>query len=158
LYVDHLPASGWDMSGLRNRAYDLAIVRRDRDGKNLADDDLEIETLYDDELVVAAGISSPWVNRPIASLADLVAEPSILSPPGYWFRVRVEEAFRAQGLDLPKARIISFSVTLRMHLMSLGPYITVFTGSVMRQSAHHFGIATLAVHLPSNSWPLVVVT
>ena len=79
---NNLPAPGWDMSGVQNRAYDLALVRNDIGGNTLSDDDLNVETLYDDELVVAAGVNTSWVGRPAVSLAELIAEPWILSPPG----------------------------------------------------------------------------
>ena len=42
--------------------------------------------------------------------------------------------------------------------MADGPYISVFTSSVMRQNAHRFGIAALPINLPSKPWPVVVVT
>ena len=50
------------MSGVQNRAYDLALVRNDIGGNTLSDDDLNVETLYDDELVVAAGVNTSWVG------------------------------------------------------------------------------------------------
>jgi DNA-binding transcriptional LysR family regulator len=45
-----------------------------------------------------------------------------------------------------------------MQLMSDGPYISVFTNSVMRHNAHRFGIAALPINLPSKPWPVVLVT
>ena len=158
LYVDNLTSSRTDMVGLRNRQYDLALVRRD--SGMLMDEDLSVQTLYDDdEMVVAAGMNTRWACQPAISLADLIDEPWILSPPGYWHHRRVEEAFRDLGFSLPKARIIvSSGVTLRMQLMADGPYISVFTSSVMRQNAHRFGIAALPIDLPSKPWPVVVVT
>src|SRR5262245_14887310 len=156
LYVDNLSSSRSDMAGLRNRQYDVALVRRD-DGM-LMDEDLRVETLYDDEMVVAAGMNTRWACQPAISLADLIDEPWILSPPGYWHHTRVEEAFLAQGFSLPKARIVASSVTLRMQLMADGPYISVFTSSVIRMHAHRFGIAALPINLPSKPWPVVVVT
>jgi DNA-binding transcriptional LysR family regulator len=87
-----------------------------------------------------------------------MAEPWILSPPGYWHYVCVEDAFRTRGLDLPKVRIFSINITLRMLLMSDSPYITVFTGLVMRQNAQRFGIAALPISLPTRAWPIVIVT
>ena len=158
LYVDNLTSSRTDMTGLRNRQYDLALVRRDWGGDTLTDEDLSVETLYDDEMVVAAGMNTPWACQPAISLADLLNEPWILSPPGYWHHTRVEEAFQAQGFSLPKARIVSTSYTLRTQLMADGPYISVFTSSVMRQNAHRYGIAALPINLPSRPWPVVVVT
>jgi DNA-binding transcriptional LysR family regulator len=156
LHVDNLTSSRTDMVGLRNRQYDLALVRRD--SGMLMDEDLSVQTLYDDEMVVAAGMNTRWACQPAVSLGDLLDEPWILSPPGYWHHTRVEEGFRAQGFSLPKARIVASSVILRTQLMADGPYISVFTGSVMRQHAHRFGIAALPINLPSKPWPVVVVT
>src|SRR5262245_60460787 len=107
LYVDNLTSSRSDMAGLRNRQYDLALVRRDSGGGTLMDEDLSVHTLYDDdEMVVAAGMNTRWACQPVISLADLIDEPWILSPPGHWHHRRVEEAFRDLGFSLPKARII----------------------------------------------------
>jgi DNA-binding transcriptional LysR family regulator len=157
LYVDNLTSSRADMVGLRNRQYDLALIRRE--SGMLMDEDLSVQTLYDDEMVVAAGMNTRWACQPAISLADLIDEPWILSPPGHWHHMHVEEAFRAQGFSLPKARIFTSSgVTLRMQLMADGPYISMFTSSVMRQNAHRFGIAALPINLPSKPWPVVVVT
>jgi DNA-binding transcriptional LysR family regulator len=146
------------MTGLRDRQYDLALVRRHEGSRDLADEDLNVLTLFDDELVVAAGINTQWATHPDVRIADLLGEPWILSPPGYWHHTRVEEAFRSLGLSLPKPRVVSFNVSLRMQLMSAGPYVSVFTSSVMRQNAHRFGIAALPIALPSKPFPVVIVT
>jgi hypothetical protein len=45
-----------------------------------------------------------------------------------------------------------------MLLVCDGPYITAFTGSVMRQNAQRFGIAALPISLPSKAWPVVLAT
>ena len=42
--------------------------------------------------------------------------------------------------------------------MAAGPYISVFSGAVMRQNAERFGLAPLNVELPSRPWPVVLVT
>jgi DNA-binding transcriptional LysR family regulator len=157
LHVENL-APGSDMSGLRARLFDLALVRRENDGTSLIDDELNVETLYDDDMIVAVGASNPWVARPGVGLQDLMIEPWILPPPGYWHYPRVEEAFRAQGLSVPKVRIFSPSIILRMLLMSDGPYITVFASSVMRWNAERYGIVALPISMPTRPWPVVLVT
>jgi DNA-binding transcriptional LysR family regulator len=147
------------MTDLRNRKYDLALVRR---GTLLASDpmteDLNVRVLFDDGFVLAAGIHSPWARRSKIELAELIDEAWILSPPGYWHHKVVEEVFRANGLSPPKASIVSLTVTLRMRLLADGPYITAFGSSVMRHNAQRFGIAALPVTLPSPAWPAVFVT
>lgn len=157
LQVDNLTAPGSDMAGLRDRDYDLALIRLDVGGR-LAAEDLTVQTLFDDRLVVAAGADNPWTRRRKIDLAELIGEPWILSPPGYWHHTRVKEAFEALGLRLPNPSLLAVTVNLRMQLMAAGPYISTFTGSVMRYNAHQFGIVALPVTLPHRPWPVVVVT
>ena len=159
VHVDTVTSGTAEVSNLRNRLYDLALMRLDDAGVDRLDDDLNISTLYDDQLAVAVGAGNPWARRENVRLADLIDEPWILSPPGFWHYARTEEAFRAQGLALPQARILTVTVTLRMHLMAAGPYISVFTTGVMQQIAPRFSIVALPIKLrTSRPWPVVVVT
>ncbi len=78
-------------------------------------DDLNLEVLFDDRQVVAAGMSSPWAGRRRKiDLAELVDEPWILpeGPDSWNYRV-VEEAFRTRGLRVPKISVMTLSVHLR---------------------------------------------
>ena len=159
VHVDNLMSGTTEVSDLRNRLYDLALMRLDDVGVDRWGDELNIGTLYDDELVVAVGADNAWARRDKVRLADLMDEPWILSPPGFWHYLRTEEAFRAQGLALPQARIVTVTVALRMHLMAAGPYISVFTSGVMQHIARRFGIVALPIKLhTSRPWPVVVVT
>ncbi|HVI91010.1 MAG TPA: LysR family transcriptional regulator [Dongiaceae bacterium] len=156
--IEYLTAPETDLSGLRSRLYDLAILRRDAIAEGVDAEDIKMETLFTDELVVAAGLHSPWLQRDKVALRELADEPWILTPPGYWHRKRVAEAFRLQGLAPPNPRIAVVSVMLRMHLLANGPYISVFGGSVMQLNAPLFGIGAIPVDLPSQPWPIVAVT
>ena len=66
-----------------------------------------MELLFDDRLVVAAGINNRFARRRKIDLAELVDEPWILAPPGTWHHARVQEAFQAQGLGMPKGSLNS---------------------------------------------------
>ena len=68
---------------LRGRTLDLVIQRlRDRAVEDeRSSDDLTVEILFDDELVVGAGLQSRWARRRKIDLADLVDEPWILAGP-----------------------------------------------------------------------------
>ena len=59
---------------------------------------------------------------------------------------------------MPNAGVNSLSMTLRMQLMAAGPYVSVFASSVMRLNAHRYNITVLPIHLPSQPWPVVLVT
>jgi DNA-binding transcriptional LysR family regulator len=73
-------------------------------------DDVNVELLFDDRLVVAAGINNRFARRRKIDLA-VVDEPWILAPPGTWHHARVQEAFQAQGLGMPKGSLNSLSMT-----------------------------------------------
>jgi len=60
-------------------------------------DDLDVEVLFDDELVVAAGIRSRWAGRAKITLSELVNVPWIMTPPGMATAL-IAEAFAAMVL------------------------------------------------------------
>jgi len=61
-------------------------------------DDLNIEILFDDQLVVAAGARSKWApRRRKIDLAELIEEPWIMQAPHSW-------NYRNSGGGLPHAR------------------------------------------------------
>jgi DNA-binding transcriptional LysR family regulator len=66
--------------------------------------ELSSEHLFDDSLVVAAGVQHPWTRRRKIELAELVNEPWTLPPPDSDPGVLAMEAFRASGLEPPRAR------------------------------------------------------
>jgi DNA-binding transcriptional LysR family regulator len=158
VHVDNLASGGRDLSGLQNRLYDLAFVRLDAPQLAQVTDEFAVTALFDDDLVVGVGPDNPLVKRASVRLADLVDEPWILSPPGFWHHARTEEAFRAEGLVMPPPRIVSLSVTLRAHLLAAGPYVSVFAGVVMQLLSRRFGMVALPVKLTSRPWPVVIVT
>src|SRR5262245_45667371 len=158
-HVDDLTAPAIDVSGLRNRKYDCALLRLITPmSKDPLGDDLTVQMLFDDSLVVAAGVNNLWAHRRKVDLVELINERWILARPDYWHYRRVEEAFRAKGLGMPKASLVSLSVTLRTQLMAAGPYISVFGSSVMRHNAQRYNITVLPVDLPHQPWPVVIAT
>jgi DNA-binding transcriptional LysR family regulator len=158
-HVDDLTAPAVDVSGLRNRKYDCTLLRLATPmSKAPLGDDLSVQMLFDDSFVVAAGANNRWARRRKVDLAELINEQWILAPPDYWHYRRVEEAFNARGLGMPKASLVSLSVTLRTQLMAAGPYISAFGSSVMRHNAQRYNITVLPIDLPHQPWPVVIVT
>src|SRR5262245_8546820 len=149
VHVDDLTAPATDLTGLRDRKYDCMLLRLVTPlSHNPLGDDFNLQLLFNDGLVIAAGINNRWTRLRKVDLAELIDEPWILAPPDYWHYARVEEAFRARGLGMPKATMVSLSVTLRTQLMAAGPYISAFGSSVMRLNAHRYYIAGLPRDLP----------
>ena len=91
---------------LSERNVDLLIVRR---FGPIADERLDFEFLFDDSYVVAAGAQNPWVRRRRIELAELVNESWVLPPPESVIGSIAMEAFRASGLDYPRATVVTDS-------------------------------------------------
>lgn len=144
---------------LLDRSLDLVVARG---GQTLAADSvidqLKVEVLFDDELVVAAGMQSRWARRRKIDLAELMNERWILSAPGTWYHMGAAEAFRARGLDLPKISVKTLSIHLRANLLATGPSISMFPHSVLRLYSDRFSLKVLPVDLPVRPWPVTIVT
>jgi DNA-binding transcriptional LysR family regulator len=131
---------------LRERSIDF-ILQRLRGQPRVGDpffDDLDIEVLFDDELVVVAGADSPWARRRKIDLADIVDESWILATPESWNHAVLAEAFQMRGLPMPKARLRTFSTHLRCNLVASGQFIATFPRSVDKILRTAFLVKSLA--------------
>jgi len=140
---------------LRERKYDLVLARRsslepeaDRAG------DLNIDLLFDDRMVICVGPQSKWARRRKIDLAELVDEPWIMQAPYSWNYQCLAEAFRARGLDLPQASLVTLSMPVVTHFLAKGHSIAAVPGSVARLNA----LNVLPVDLPVRPWPVTIVT
>jgi len=89
VHVTPLITPSLDLPELRDRDLDVVLARLQLPLAN-EDDELKMETLFDDRSVVAVGLQNPWTRRRSIDLAELVDEPWILappSPPGHHLRV-----------------------------------------------------------------------
>jgi DNA-binding transcriptional LysR family regulator len=145
---------------LRDRTLDF-VVQRLR-GQPRADDhffdELDVEVLFDDQLVVAAGMQSRWARRRKIDLAELVDEPWILATPDSWNHGIVSEAFRARGLPMPRISLRTFSTHLRTNMLASGLFIATFPSSVAEFYAERFSLKVLPLDLPVRPWPVAIVT
>jgi DNA-binding transcriptional LysR family regulator len=143
---------------LLDRSLDLVVARG---GQRLANgsamDQLDVEALFEDEIVVVAGSHSKFARRREVDLAELIDERWILSVPGTWNHMVAEEAFRARGLPLPKISLNTLSIHLRINLIASGPYIAVLPRSVFRSYGKHFSLKVLPIRLPIRPWPTTIV-
>jgi DNA-binding transcriptional LysR family regulator len=147
------------IQSLLDRRLDLVLARG---GQTLAGDSaadqLKVEVLFQDDLVVAAGMQSKWGRRRKIAIAELVNERWILSAPGTWNHMVTTEAFRTGGFDLPPISLNTLSIHLRANLLATGRFITVLPYSILRLYGERFSLKVLPVHLPVRHWPVTVVT
>jgi DNA-binding transcriptional LysR family regulator len=155
LNVDDVPSPAIRSAGLRERKFDLIFARlRLPPPDDYLVDDLNIEFLFDDPLVVAAGKRSRWAGRRTIDLAELIDEPWLLSPQGTWTYRWVADAFQSRALRMPRIALATFSIHIRDHFLATGEFITVEPQSI----AERCSLKTLPVDLPAWQFPVTIVT
>ena len=118
-------------------------------------DDLNVEFLFDDQLVIVAGAKSKWAaRRRKIDLAELVDEPWIMQAPHTWNYRNLAEACHARGLAIPRASMVTLSMSVITHFLAGGQFIT----SMPRSVAHFCSLKVLPVDLPVRPWPVYVAT
>jgi len=145
-----------DFRELRERKYDLILGRGwSLEAEQPSAEDLNIECLFDDQLVIAAGAQSKWaVRRRKIDLAELIEEPWIMQAPHTWNHRNLAEACRARGLAMPRASLVTLSMSVITHFLADGRFITAMPRSV----AYFKSLKVLPVDLPVRPWPVNTVT
>jgi DNA-binding transcriptional LysR family regulator len=144
---------------VRELGFDLVLTRlQGPDEETDPFNDLNVDTLFEDRLVVVAGARSRWAHRRKVDIADLADEPWILSGPNRWNYRVVAEAFRMKGARMPKVCFKTLSVHLRTNLLVSGEFITTLPKSVADFYGRRFDLKVLPVDLPRPPWPVVILT
>jgi DNA-binding transcriptional LysR family regulator len=152
LQVDHVATTTtMALPALRSRECDFILGRPH---VPLADEDLNVESLFDDTLVVAAGTRNRLAQRRKIDLAELVDEPWILQAPHTGNYIRLNEAFQARGLAMPRAALVTLSLPLIIDFLANGPFITAYP----RSGLVHGSLKVLPVDLPVRPWPVLITT
>jgi DNA-binding transcriptional LysR family regulator len=125
---------------------------------SLIDEGLSWEFLFDDAYVVVAGKQSQWVRRRKIELADLANELWVLPPPESAFGSVTDEAWRASGLDGPRARVFAVSYEMRLSLLLTGRFLTIFPASASRFPTWRPDFKVLPVELPVTRPPNGIVS
>jgi len=151
VHVAHAETATQEFRELRERTVDLMLGRM---FKSVADDEIDAEVLFQDPYFVVASSRSPWARRRKIALADLLDEPWIL--PNNVAAPFVAQAFSAQGLEPPRARVTSFSAAIRMHLVATGRFLTIMPGSMLRYNAERWDVKALPIALDALSFPVAI--
>jgi len=140
---------------LIERNFDFLITREFRP---LADERLSFELLFDDPLVVVAGVESPWFRRRSIVLTELLNESWVLPPPETAFGAAAMEVFRSCGLDYPRTTVVAIPADVRMSLLATGHFLTIFAASALKFSIKRPDLKVLPVELPMARVPSGIVT
>jgi DNA-binding transcriptional LysR family regulator len=159
LHVEQLGTLAAESSALRERTIDLGMFLpvKPHDDKLFADD-LNVETLFLEQMMIVAGKQSPWARRRKIDLAELVNEPWVVMESDTLSYRRLAEAFAARGLEPPKKILQTISSHLRVNLAGSGSHITTLPNSTLRVYGERFALKALPIELPALSWPAVIVT
>jgi len=145
-----------DFRELRDRKYDLILGRGlPATAEGPPADDLNFECLFDDQLVIAAGMRTKWAaRRRKIDLAELIDEPWIMQAPHTWNYRSLADACHARGLTMPKASMVTLSLSVITHFLADGQFIT----SMPRSVAYFKSLKILPVDLSLQPWPVNIVT
>lgn len=153
----HVVAKGTDAlhRDLLERSVDLLVARKIGP---IADDRLNFERLFDDSYVVVAGAESQWARRRNVRLAELARAAWVVFPADSAVGSISRDVFRANGLDFPRAAVVTDSSEVRRSLMSTGRYLTILSESALRFSTGRHELKILPLRLPTMPVPNGIVT
>jgi len=140
---------------LRARRVELAFAPI---AELVAKDNLDTEVLYDEPLVVVVGVENPWARRRKIALAELVNERWTWPSAGTFFDSLVVEAFRATGIDPPRAAVHVDPFSMRLRLAETGRFLAVVPESIARFPTKHTAVKVLPVELPRTQRQIGIVT
>jgi DNA-binding transcriptional LysR family regulator len=140
---------------LRERNVDVVIAQR---LGPIADEHLDFEFIFDASFVVAAGAQNRWARRRKVSLEELLDEPWTLPPRASALGSVTAGAFRACGLDHPRATVFVIPTEVRINLLMTGRYLTILAGFALRFSAWRSAIKVLPIQLPIDRVQVGIVT
>src|SRR5262249_9567731 len=131
---------------LRERRIELAFTRM---AQPTPPEDIDQDVLFEDPHVVVVGVQNPWGQRRKIKLADLLNEPWTWVSPGSFVDSIVLDAFRANGLKPPRARIYVDDPNVRIKLAATGRFLAVVPASTQRFHDQRASIKVLPVELPT---------
>ena len=135
---------------LRDRHLDVVLARG---GWPLEDSqlvtDLKVDTLFDDELVIAVGRRSRWGHRRKVDIAELRDERWILTGDDVWNYLVIAKAFQMRGIEPPNVSMKTISVHLRASMAATGRFVTTLPRSVLYFHGDRLALKALSVDLRS---------
>jgi DNA-binding transcriptional LysR family regulator len=143
------------LEGLRARRVELGFVRL---SGHDSEEDANQEVLFEEPLVVVAGVDNPWVRRRRIKLSELVNEHWTWPSPGTAFDALVVDAFRTSGLKAPSATVYSDAINMRIKLAATGRFLAVVPASIVEFPAKHAAIKKLPVELGMTQRPTGIIT
>jgi len=153
----HLPTL--ELPELHARTVDVALSRLQKpQADDPFGDGLDVEILFEDEAIVAAGASSRWARRRKITMADLRDASWVGTSRDTLTRTLLDRAHQSANLPPPAMRVTTYSVQLRARLLATGDFLAAMPKSMLKLNAECRGLKQLPVRLPGPRFPVAIVT
>ena len=129
---------------LRERRVDVMFGRSTRTDPP---EDIEQNLLLDEALLLVAGGQNAWAHAPIMRFADLASKPWVLAPAGTAVHDLVADGHRSEGVRMAVPAVTTYSMMLRLQLLTSGKFVTAFSESLVRNCATAWDLVALPVAL-----------
>lgn len=143
------------LDGLRRRDVELVISRL---ADFVSDRDLNVDTLFHDELAVICSKHNKWARKRGVRLADLVGEPWVLPHPSGFLTKIINAAFHEEGLEVPRATVTTQSTYALSVLVANGPFLAIHPGTMLTTPNDHPQLSAVDVRLPKTRGPIGLIT
>ena len=158
-HVEHVRQPTVEFPELMERKVDLVLARLVRvPSLGRLDEELNADVLFDDPYSLVVGAKSQWARRRRVDLVDLVDEPWIMPPLDAIGAYHLADAYTASGMKAPNSVITTFSLHLRIDLVSSGQFITVLPRSTLQIIGKRRSLAELPIELSMQPTPVAIVT
>jgi DNA-binding transcriptional LysR family regulator len=146
---------GTQQRELIERNLDLLVARK----LGLAvDERFNYEFLFEESYSIFVGTRNRWARRRAIDLAELANEPWVLPPAGSASGSVAIEAFRANGLDCPRAAVVAELADVRKSLLMAGRFISIFPESILQPPVRRPELKALSIKQPLISVPVGIFT
>jgi len=142
------------LTALRQRDIELVISRL---ADFVADEDLDVDTLFHDELAVICSKRSKWARRREVALADLVDEPWVLPHATGFLTKIINLAFEDQGLIAPRPTVTTQSTYALTVLVANGPFLAVHPSTMLTTPYDHLQLTAVDVRLRKTRGPIGLI-
>src|SRR5262245_5877901 len=140
---------------LRTRHIDLVLGRIPA---GFAEEDIDAHPLAEERLLIIAGAQSHWARRRKIELAQLAEGPWVLPPYTSVVGSLIAEAFRANGMTVPRPSVATLSIQLTTSLLTTGPFLGMLPMSLMWFGGSQRSLKILPVDFPVKPRALAILT
>jgi len=139
---------------LQSRGLDLVIGRL----PVVVPDDLEANVLYQEHTLLVTARESDLVRGRRARLSQLVDRPWCLPPLDSHPWILIAEAFRGEGLDLPRQIVTTRSIQVLTSLIATGRYLSFLPGNVLHYCRENLSLKAWSTDVSIRTYPVGIVT